>query len=311
MMIPPLWQHLCDDAAIFPPGNAPLAQAVVDHERRRSSAHADLVGPLVVSAAVLPQLDPLLTGQPEGALAVTVTAPVDQVADALARVAERPVLHLRMLEVALGDTDPAEACATVRQAVNDAPVTVAIEVPRDGRRTDALDVLGERAAGDGWIAKFRTGGLVAEAHPSASELATAVADCVAHDLPFKCTAGLHRAVRHVDPETGFDEHGFGNVLLATHHALLGERADDLVAVLDESDGAVVADRLRALDADEVVRLRAQFRSFGTCSIDEPLADLIGLGLLDADADHPPPELLHPDDVRHPDDPIDPDTRRTA
>src|SRR5699024_7022275 len=238
---------------------------------------------MVVSAVVLPQLDPLLAGQPEGALAVTVTTPVDQVADALARVAERPVLHLRMLEVALGDVDPAEACTTVRRAVADVPVAVAIEVPRDERRSEALDLLGERAAGDGWIAKFRTGGLVAEAYPSATELAGAVADCVAHDLPFKCTAGLHRAVRHVDPETGADEHGFGNVLLATHNALLGERAEDLVAVLDERGGAAVADRLRALDADAVVRLRAQYRSFGTCSIDEPLADLVGLGLLDPDA----------------------------
>lgn len=326
MIIPPLWQHLCDDAAIFPPGNAPLAQAVVDHERHRRSDHAGLVGPLVISAAVLPQLDPLLDGQPEDTLAVSVTVPIDQVAAALDQVAAQPVLHLRMLEVAIGDVAADRACAELRSAVTDAAVasamTVTVEVPRDERRPETLDLLGERAAGDGWIAKFRTGGMVAEAYPSAHELATAIVDCVVRDLPFKCTAGLHRAIRHVNPETGHDEHGFGNLLLATHHALLGARPDALVPLLDDRDGPAIADRLRALTNDEVVRLRAQLRSFGTCSIDEPLTDLVDLQLLDPDASPASTELLHPDAVRlvddpsapdqnEPVDPTDPDPRRTA
>jgi hypothetical protein len=41
---------------------------------------------------------------------------------------------------------------------------------------------------------------------------------------------------------------------------------------------VVAERVRAL-RDRVARVRAQFRSFGTCSIAEPLEELTELGLL--------------------------------
>ena len=40
------------------------------------------------------------------------------------------------------------------------------------------------------------------------------------ETPFKCTAGLHRAVRHTGDD-GFEHHGFLNVLLATRRAFDG------------------------------------------------------------------------------------------
>jgi hypothetical protein len=66
------------------------------------------------------------------------------------------------------------------------------------------------------------------------------------------------------------------VLLATHAALSGE---DVAATLAERDGALLAKRLRALADTAVARARRSFCSFGTCSIDEPLADLRALELL--------------------------------
>ena len=71
--------------------------------------------------------------------------------------------------------------------------------------------------------KFRTGGLTADAFPSAAELAACIDAALDRETPFKCTAGLHHAVRHTDPETGFEHHGFLNVLLATRVALDGGR----------------------------------------------------------------------------------------
>ena len=41
------------------------------------------------------------------------------------------------------------------------------------------------------------------------------------ETPFKCTAGLHNAVRHRAADTGFEHHGFLNVLLATRQAFDG------------------------------------------------------------------------------------------
>ncbi|KAA1425189.1 hypothetical protein FE697_004765 [Mumia zhuanghuii] len=48
--VPPWLHALVDDAAVFPPGNASLPDAVQSHREHRASALADLVGPLVLPA---------------------------------------------------------------------------------------------------------------------------------------------------------------------------------------------------------------------------------------------------------------------
>ncbi|MDJ0429161.1 hypothetical protein QNA19_24815, partial [Rhodococcus fascians] len=69
------------------------------------------------------------------------------------------------------------------------------------RRADFLAAL----TGSQFAAKFRTGGVVAEAYPDEDELASALATVIASGVPFKATAGLHHAVRNTDPHTGFEQ----------------------------------------------------------------------------------------------------------
>jgi hypothetical protein len=142
-----------------------------------------------------------------------------------------------------------------------------------------LSALDELAAVDLRV-KLRTGGVEADAFPSAAELATSLAAVLDRELRFKATAGLHNAVRHRDPETGFEHHGFLNVLVATRASLSGEPEDSVAKLLDESDPRAV----RAIVAevggvDELVSARRWFTSFGSCSILEPLEDLTALGLV--------------------------------
>ena len=100
--------------------------------------------------------------------------------------------------------------------------------------------------------------------------------------PFKCTAGLHNALRHTGDD-GFEHHGFLNVLLATRLAFDGASTDDVVAVLEQRD----AEPLLALWHDQgeqaMARTRRWFTSFGSCSVAEPRDDLISLGLVEAPA----------------------------
>ena len=46
-----LLRALVDDAAVFPPGNAPLPEAVTRHAEHRASPFGSAVGPLLVPAA--------------------------------------------------------------------------------------------------------------------------------------------------------------------------------------------------------------------------------------------------------------------
>jgi hypothetical protein len=83
-------------------------------------------------------------------------------------------------------------------------------------------------------------------------------------------------VRHRSEESGFEHHGFLNVLLATRAALDG---DDLTAALGERDHQVVVDRLAEVGSDGLVRARRWFTSFGCCGVRDPYDDLVALGLV--------------------------------
>ena len=130
-------------------------------------------------------------------------------------------------------------------------------------------------------AKFRTGGLAAELFPTPAELAAVICACRDRDLPFKLTAGLHHAVRHLDPETGFTHHGFVNVLAATLAAAGGAEVDaGRRAARRDRPGPLVQTPAAGLARDP----RPLWVGFGSCSILEPLTDLIRLGLVNGGFD---------------------------
>ncbi|WP_199752226.1 hypothetical protein [Actinoplanes sp. ATCC 53533] len=158
-------------------------------------------------------------------------------------------------------------------------IPVYVEVPWGAAQPGALDAL----AGTGAHAKLRTGGSTAAAFPTEAALAAAIAGCLDRDLAFKCTAGLHHALRHSASDTGFEHHGFLNVLLATAALLDGADTTHAAEILAERSADALADAARRLSEAHVARLRDVFRSFGTCSITEPLTDLTALGLLDPPA----------------------------
>ncbi|KAA9165627.1 hypothetical protein FPZ12_006070 [Amycolatopsis acidicola] len=262
-VIPPLFRGLLDDAAVFPPGSLPLAEAVPAHVRHRAAPYREIVGPLVLAAPDLAGL-----GDTELELAVTAPGGPAQLPEVFARVAGLPV-RLAGLEVAM----PAGmSVAEFFGALPETEVPVFVEIPRDERRADVIAA----CARTGHQAKFRAGGVKAELYPDETELAAGIRAVTGAGVPFKATAGLHHAIRNTDPATGFEQHGYLNILAATADALAGKSSDALADVLAERDGRAIADRLSTVDDG----VRAAFRSFGTCSIIEPLTELAELGLVD-------------------------------
>jgi len=269
--IPAVVAGLCDDAAVFPPGLAPLPDAVHAHQQRHDRWYAGLVGPLVLAESALPQLGTLV--RPEIPLRLSVTLPGGPAGlpGVFGAAAELPV-ELSSVEVVVPEgVGAAEFFERLAAGVGERELDVYVEVPRDGRGPEIIDGLQGR-----YRAKFRTGGVRAELYPSVDELAASIAAAVRAGIPFKATAGLHHALRNTDPETGFVQHGFLNLLVATDALLAGGSAADAAALLAERDGATVAARVLAVDAPAA---RAAFTSFGTCSVTEPLAELIELGII--------------------------------
>ncbi|WP_277441481.1 hypothetical protein [Streptomyces sp. SPB162] len=53
----------------------------------------------------------------------------------------------------------------------------------------------------------------------------------------------------------------------------------MTALLAERTAGTVQDRVERLGADGIARVRSAFTSVGSCSVHEPVDDLIALGLL--------------------------------
>lgn len=266
-MTPQALRGLFDDASLFPPASLPLEQAVEQHRAHRRAWYADTVGPFVCPAARVTDLGALVAGEPL-AIALTVPAGPAGIEAALAQCARFDTLRLTAVEVTLpGGVTAQEALATLDGHLPD-DVIGYLEVPRGDRTPVVLDA----AAGTRYRAKFRTGGLEPGAHPGERELADAVVGAVTRGVPFKCTAGLHRAVRH--RHGGLEQHGFLNVLLAADAAARGAGIDAVASLLALRSGTQLAQAAGGLTAQ-----RTGPRSIGTCSISEPVADLVALDLL--------------------------------
>jgi hypothetical protein len=242
-----LLDRLIDYAGMFPPAGLQCGDAVANYQRYRTGEHAWMLRWLVVGAGDLAGVP----GQLDGSLAV------------------------------LGDADEPRAAVIESRRVVRAARPVYCEVP-----LGELDEV-KRA---GCFAKLRTGGVKPEAIPPVADVAAFIVGCAGRRLPFKATAGLHHPVRSSHPLT-YDAdapravmHGFLNVFLAAAFAWHGDR--DIEPVLAETDPAAFRfdDRAhwrdRSLDAGQVREARQNFaHSFGSCSFEEPVRDLEGLGLL--------------------------------
>ena len=144
----------------------------------------------------------------------------------------------------------------------------------------------------GFRAKIRTGGVVAEAFPAAADILRFLAACADARVPFKATAGLHHPLRGefaltyaADSARG-TMFGFLNVFLTAVLLHAGAPRADLVSLLEERDPrAIVADdasirwRGLAVTTAQIAAARASFvGSFGSCSFEDPVRELSTLQL---------------------------------
>lgn len=278
--VAPLLARLVDDAALFPPGDATMPDAVRGHLEARSGPHAGLVGFFLCPVSKLPDLIvELVRAKPAEPvqLSLVVNNGLGGVPKAVSTVEGRKnLLQLRMIEMPA----PSDVDATWLERVSEFVPEDVIRVvePRRPMPTEHAAWLEgvRRVARHGCWPKLRCGGLQAGTFPGVEVVADFIAAVCAEGVPFKATAGLHHAVRHHDPETGFNHHGFLNLLVAVARALAG---GDARAAVDSTDAAALVAEVLALPEPSVRAVRQVFASYGSCSLAEPVADLEALGLL--------------------------------
>jgi hypothetical protein len=301
-----LLASIVDYAGLFPPAQLSLPEAMHSYDRAHSSPHSWMLDRFVLPATRLPEfvkLLPILTeemceeipsSQP-WSLSVILSKNWLAELEQIHRITKAELhckdsIRISALEVA--PLSPVE----IQQGYLDLPAEVDtfFEIPFDADLEPHLNILQQIGAG----AKLRTGGITGDAFPDSTQLGQRILSFANARIPFKATAGLHHPLRghsftHALDKTSTTRvsttmHGFLNVAIASafayHHAITPNEA---AAILEEPSidpfqfsEAEVRWHHHSLSLREIEHSRSQFfRSFGSCSFQEPINDLYDLRFL--------------------------------
>jgi len=301
--------RLIDDAGLFPPASLSVEDALAADLTARAGHHASLVGRFIVGAARVDALATALVGTREPLELSVIVDPARAVAEIGAALERAETsagsIVVRSIETRLPAVDDGDLSDGALRTVADVDASglvaggaAYVEFAFGERYESRVDcVVGALADARGRsrhdvAAKIRCGGVVAEAVPSPEQLAYAIGAFRGRGVPFKATAGLHHPVRHFDEVAGYTVHGFLNVIGAAvlDWALdLDERTRrEIIAETDARQFALDEHEFRwrdlRVDGPAVAAARAAFvHSYGSCSLTEPVDDLVALGILEQPA----------------------------
>lgn len=307
----PLLESLIDYAGLFPPASLPLPEALAEYRGLLDHPDSPLLGRFIVPASRLDELTAhlrLFDGASPLRLCL-LAVPGAHAADAgqaveyavatgetfVAATGGRvrvDVIETRLTDRELDDPDlTGRSLDHAAEAASPRPLYVEMPFARRPEASFAslLILAAAREAGHTHLgAKIRCGGDAPEDVPETATVARFLHTCLGSGIPFKATAGLHHPIRSVDAPHG-PRHGFLNVFAAAVLAHVRHLEIDVLArIVDETDPEAfsldaggVAWRGVAATSEETLQARAAFaRSFGSCSFDEPTADLRTLGWLE-------------------------------
>ncbi len=302
---------LVDYAGLFPPSQLPMDKAVAEFARLKKSSHAAGVARFIVplsrlgewSEAAAPHL---LNGcvpdnQPAPApwgLSVLLDGPLDEGLRQIERFNEEHQAgdghthkhaHTALIDTIEVKIQTPEIIDVAQEKLPE-DLFPFFECPHDADFRSFATAL----AGTGFGAKLRTGGVTPDLFPSSERVADFLQTFNAADVPIKCTAGLHHPVRSLQRLTYKPDspshvmHGFLNVFFAAAfvRAANADR-ETVLKVLNETaanafkfeEGSIGWRDLR-LTTHQLEEVREDFAiCFGSCSYDEPIADMKKLGYL--------------------------------
>ncbi|MCC7155507.1 MAG: hypothetical protein IT161_13110 [Bryobacterales bacterium] len=230
---------ILDYAGLYPPAALTLDEALISYAEYKQHSRSAMLGRFVVPADLLGQ-----AGLPDR-LTVTIPGPpLPALTPAVESVESRTIFA--------------------------APDNVRIFYELDWK-ADFESGMDRLAGRPGAGVKLRCGGDVT---PPAETVSSFLVAAGKRNLPVKFTAGLHHAL----PTAG--QHGFLNVFCAGFAAFSGD--SDVVGLLAEPEFLFFEDHLRCagrvFSTEQIVALRKQVTSFGSCGFLEPAESLSNAGL---------------------------------
>lgn len=310
-----LLNGLFDYAGLFPPASLPLEKAWQEYLGHRSSADAWMMGPFVVPIGRLNDLAVLLNKTPELApFSFAVLPRIAPNAHSLPTFLTEDLNQCAefVRDLSGGGTIDAFEFRFPTQTFSDASLAVqtvaAVSKVFEASEFDSAALFGEIVRSDSFsdqaplfftalasstfrqkiFGKIRCGGMDPADFPSASELARFIHTAIQMRYPFKATAGLHHPIRHVCSRQKVLMHGFINVLFATTLGRVHElKVHEISKILDDQNSdsfvftpsGILWTDLFASNTEFIADRRSLSLSIGSCSLNDPRADLLNLGWL--------------------------------
>jgi hypothetical protein len=305
-----LLHQIVDYAGLFPPAGLPLETVVGNYARYLAGPQRWMLARLIVPAQRLEELarihERLDTRSEQSrvwkisALIPAVEAEDEAFRRAVEAIQDFNTRHrFAVVDTVEGKLSGPERVDETCRGLAEIPagfLAVFLEIPHSA----APPSIGALAACERprTFAKIRTGGVTPDLIPAAETVAGFVCDCARAGLGFKATAGLHHpfpgqyalTYESGSPHSGM--HGFVNVFvaacLAQHRQWDKQQVTELLQDRDSRSFCVTDEHVswqdHTVSASEIHATRQQFAiSFGSCSFDEPVQDLVQAGWLAAAA----------------------------
>lgn len=283
-----------DYAGLFPPTQISMSEAVLKYATYKHSNYSWLLGRFVLPAALLDDFYENAAnfvskgiGDP-WRLAVVAGEDIYETIKIVAEFNRKnaPEIECDVIEAR------ASSVSKIDNTIRDMPenITTYFELALDASLPDLISELALRKQ----RAKIRTGGITADAFPTSGAIIRFVRTCLAANVPFKATAGLHHPIRCFKPlsyeaSAPFGTmHGFLNLFIMTVFAREGFKPSVLQDVMEDEFEEVFTFEENAIrwrdehvvHVPQIERVRlVGINSFGSCSFDEPIADLQEIGVL--------------------------------
>jgi hypothetical protein len=288
-----LLSEIIDYAGLFPPSALSMPEAVINYATYKNSNYKWMLGRFIVPVSRLEEF-------------------LESAGDFISRDAESWKLSVlagediyetvRKIEAFNAENAPRAVCDAIEvKADSAAEIEKATEaVPPQIQTYFEIPIgmelaeLAVNIALKDKRAKIRTGGTTPEAFPPAKMIVRFIRTCLAANIAFKATAGLHHPIRCYKPltyEAGAPEgmmNGFINLFLATGFARAGFKPSILEEILEDEfeesfefdDNGVLWRQEHFLSTSQLKYVREKsIISFGSCSFEEPIVDLQEIGLL--------------------------------
>lgn len=283
-----LLSSIVDYAGLFPPAQLTMPEAIANYDRDKMSPNSWMLERFVLPASRIDEFEEIIEAfsLEKWSLSVILSGNIELELERIQSISDGGKIAIAALEFPpLPPTDIESLFPNLSAGVDKF-----FEIPSDAD----LDAYLAALRYTGGFAKIRTGGITAEAFPNETQLSHYIIAFAQAQIPFKATAGLHHPLfgeyrLTYESQSKFVRmYGFLNVAILAALAYWQKvTQEDAIALLGESslDNFIFTENSigwgeRQLTFSEIETARKDFfKSFGSCSFQEPINDLQQLKLL--------------------------------